>query len=191
MPTFYNQELTSPGGIGQAQDSNIQYQLLMEEHNISFTASHWPAATAHYLSWEPQIILNPIFDITIWQQAYTRLMVALVSVETSKKEESVGVVAHLHLSLQLHEDLASSQWLCCDQEYREWAAIRGAKIRGGLNLAIYGCCLSYQQLSQPLKETVQRYIRHSIVTPMDTDVTEPRRQAELCTVYSKGYMAVI
>ena len=91
MPTFYNQELTSPAGIGQAQDSNNQYQLLMEEPNISFTASHWPAATVHYLSWEPQIILNTIFDITIWQQAYTRLMVALVSVETPKKEESVGL----------------------------------------------------------------------------------------------------
>ena len=47
-------------------------------------------------------------------------MEALLSAETPKKEESVELVAHLHLSLQLHKDLARSQWLHYDQEYREW-----------------------------------------------------------------------
>ena len=88
-------------------------------------------------------------------------MAALVSAETTKKEESVGLVAYLHLSLQLHKDLARSQWLYYDQEYREWAAARGVKIGMEINIAIYGYCLSCQQPSQPLKEAVQRQGAHS------------------------------
>ena len=75
----------------------------------------------------PQSRRKAISDITTWLQAYTRFMAALVSAESTKKEESVGLVAHLHLILQLHKDLAGSQWLRYDQEYREWASARGVK----------------------------------------------------------------
>ena len=88
-------------------------------------------------------------------------MAALTSAETTKKEESMGLVAHLHLILQLHKDLPGPQWLRYDQEYRKWAATRGFKVWGELNIAIYGHCLSYQQPSQPLKVAVQRPYGHS------------------------------
>ena len=70
-------------------------------------------------------------------------MAALTSAETTKKEESMGLVAHPHLILQLHKDLPGPQWLRYDQEYRKWAATRGFKVWGELNIAIYGHCLSY------------------------------------------------
>ena len=120
------------------------------------TVSHEGQLLVLGTSDRPQPRKKAISDITTWLQAYTRLMAALVSAESTKKEESVGLVAHLHLILQLHKDLAGSQWLRYDQDYREWAAARGVKIWGDLNLAIYGRCLSYQQPSHPLKETIQR-----------------------------------
>ena len=48
----------------------------------------------------------------------------------TNKEESVGLVARLHLIFQLRKDLAGSQWLRYDQDYREWAATIGVKIWG-------------------------------------------------------------
>ena len=59
----------------------------------------------------PQSRRKAISDITTWLQAYTRLMAALTSAETTKKEESVELVAHLYLILQLHKDLSGLQWL--------------------------------------------------------------------------------
>lgn len=87
-----------------------------------------------------------ITDIVTWLQAYTRFMAALVSADSTSKVESVGLIAHLHLILQLHRDLAGPQWLRYDKEFREWAAARGVRKWGELNLTIYGRCLSGQSL---------------------------------------------
>ena len=75
-----------------------------------------------------------ISDLRSWLQAYSRMMAALVSASSTTKEESVGLAVHLHSILQLHHDLAGSQWLRYDQEYREWAAARGIKKWGELKL---------------------------------------------------------
>jgi len=68
-----------------------------------------------------------ISDLRTWVQAYSRMMAALVAALATTKEELVGLTVHLHLTLQLHHDLAGAQWLRYDQEYKEWAAARGIK----------------------------------------------------------------
>ena len=93
-----------------------------------------------------------ITDITMWLQAYTRFMTALVAADTTTKQESVGLAAHLHLILQLHKDLAGIQWIRYDKDFREWAATRGVRKWGELNLTIYGCCLSGQHPQSVPKE---------------------------------------
>ena len=98
-----------------------------------------------------------ISDLRTWLQAYSRMMAALVSAPSTTKEESVGLTVHLHLILQLHHDLAGSQWLRYDQEYREWAAARGIKKWGELNLTIYGRCLPSQLPATPVISTKQTY----------------------------------
>ena len=76
----------------------------------------------------PQSRRKAITDITTWLQACTRLMAALVSAEATKKESVKLLVLYLHLILQPYNDLAGSQWLCCNQEYKEWVAARGDKM---------------------------------------------------------------
>ena len=88
----------------------------------------------------------------MWLQAYTRFMTALVAADTTTKQESVGLAAHLHLILQLHKDLAGIHWLHYDQDFREWAAARGVRKWGKLNLTIYGRCLSGQHPQSVPKE---------------------------------------
>lgn len=101
-----------------------------------------------------------ISDVTMWVQAYTRFMAALVSADTTTKQESVGLAAHLHLILQLYKDLAGPQWLRYDKEFREWAAARGVRKWGELNLTIYGRCLSGQQSLSVPKEVHSQGTRH-------------------------------
>ena len=111
-----------------------------------------------------------ISDITKWLQAYTRFMAALMSADTTTKQESVGLAAHLHLILQLYKDLAGPQWLRYDQEFREWAAARGVRKWGELNLTIYGCCLSSQQsLPTPKEVNHGQGIYHSTNKRKRTD----------------------
>ena len=72
-------------------------------------------------------------------------MAVMLSVEATSKEEAAGLAAHMHLILQLSQDLGGTQWLRYDQEFREWAAAKGMKRWGELNLAIYGRCLTLQK----------------------------------------------
>ena len=88
---------------------------------------------------------STISNIWSWLQAYSRYMAVMLSADTTSKEEAAGLAAHMHLILQLSRDLGGTQWLRYDQEFREWAAAKGVKRWGELNLAIYGRCLSLQK----------------------------------------------
>lgn len=85
-----------------------------------------------------------IEDISSWVQAFSVYVAALSSAETTTREEGVGLVAHLHLINQLARELGGSQWLKYDADYREWAAAKGVRTWGELNLALYGRCLSFR-----------------------------------------------
>ena len=54
----------------------------------------------------------------------------------------MGLITHLHLINQLSRGLGRGQWLKYDVDYREWAAAKGVRIWGELNLTLYGRCLS-------------------------------------------------
>ena len=88
---------------------------------------------------------SAISNIWSWLQAYSRYTAVMLSAETMSKEEAAGLAAHMHLILQLSRDLGGIQWLRYDQEFREWAAAKGVKRWGELNLAIYGRYLSLQK----------------------------------------------
>ena len=81
-------------------------------------------------------------DIFTWVQAYSVLMAALTSHNATTKDESVGLVAHQHIILQMAKELSTTQALKYDQEFREWAAAKDVKKWGELNFPIYGRCLS-------------------------------------------------
>lgn len=79
-----------------------------------------------------------IQDISSWIQAFAIYMAALTSAEATLKEDIVGLVAHLHLINQLSRELGGKQWLKYDTDYREWAAAKGIRKWGELNLTLYG-----------------------------------------------------
>ena len=62
------------------------------------------------------------------------IKIALVSADTTFKEEAAGLAVHLHLNLQLVKDLGSSLWLAYDQPFREYAVASGVKKWGELTL---------------------------------------------------------
>ena len=85
-----------------------------------------------------------ISDINMWTRAFAVYMASLASAVTTTMEQMVGLIAHLHLITQLSKDLSGGRWLRYDRDYREWAAAKGVRKWGELNLTIYGRCLSYQ-----------------------------------------------
>ena len=76
-------------------------------------------------------------SITRWLKAYNIFAAALLSSEETTKEEAAGLVAHAYLILQLSEDLQDTQWSCYDQSFCEWAAAKGLRRWGEINLTIY------------------------------------------------------
>ena len=70
---------------------------------------------------------KPINNILTRLHAFSIYMAALVSADTTSKEEAAGLAAYLHLIMQLAKDLGGSQWLAYDQHFREWAAASGVK----------------------------------------------------------------
>ena len=95
---------------------------------------------------------KPINDILTWLHVFSIYMAALVSSNSTSKEEAAGLVAHLHLILQLAKDLGGSQWLAYDQHFREWAAASGVRKWGELNFAIYGRCLAHSHMHKSAPE---------------------------------------
>jgi len=83
----------------------------------------------------------PVNNLSNWLVAFSRLMAVLLASGDTSHEEGAGLAAHLHTILQLHHDLGGSRWLKYDVEYREWAAAKGVKVWGDLNMSIYGRCL--------------------------------------------------
>ena len=96
----------------------------------------------HQRGQRKQPVIN---DLLSWMQAYSRFMAVLLSSGTTSKEEAAGLAAHMHLVIQLSKDLEGAQWLNYDREFRQWAAAKGVKKWGELNLSIYGRCLSVQK----------------------------------------------
>lgn len=88
-----------------------------------------------------------IADVLTWSRAFAVLMAGLASAPATTMEEMVGLIAHLHLVTQLHKDLGEARCLRYDQDFREWAAAKGVRKWGELNLTIYGRCLSIQVTS--------------------------------------------
>ena len=84
---------------------------------------------------------STITDLATWLQAYARLMAVLLSAPMTSKAEAASLAAHLHVVLQLAQDLGGRHWLVYDWEFREWAAAKGITVWGELNLSIYGRCL--------------------------------------------------
>ena len=82
-----------------------------------------------------------ITDIHSWVQAFSVCAAALLAADSTSKEETVGLFAHMSTILQLARDLGGNQWLQYDKVYREWAAAKGIKVWGELNLSIFGHCL--------------------------------------------------
>ena len=85
-----------------------------------------------------------ISDIFTWMKAFSRYVAALTSCESTTSAQATGLVAHLHLILQLSQELGP-QWQKYDIDYRQWAAARNIRQWGDLNFSIYGHCLSSQQ----------------------------------------------
>ena len=79
---------------------------------------------SHY-QWVPeqQKKRKQITDEFIWIQAYSRYMVVLLSSDTTTREEATRRIAHLHLVLQLSQDLGL-QWLKYNRDFCEWAAAK-------------------------------------------------------------------
>ena len=97
---------------------------LLEDHNtnpISFTLNEAGQRVP-----EQQKRRKLITDIFTWIQAYSRYMAVLLSSDTTTREEATGLAAHLHLVLQLSQDLGS-QWLKYDRDFHEWAAAKSLR----------------------------------------------------------------
>ena len=52
-----------------------------------------------------------IKDMLAWLEAYSRFKAVMLSAHGTSKEETAGLVAHMHLILQLSRDLGSLQSL--------------------------------------------------------------------------------
>ena len=114
----------------------------LEDHNthpIRFTLNK----LGQWVS-EQQKKRKQITDIVTWIQAYSRYMAVLLLCDSTTKEEATGLAAHLHLVLQLSQDLGP-QWLKYDRDFQEWAAAKSLRKWGDLNFPIYGQCLAAQQ----------------------------------------------
>ena len=83
-----------------------------------------------------------IRDMPTWLTAYARFMAVLLATSATKPTESAGLAAHMHLILQVSQDLGGRHWMFYDKEFWEWAASKAVKVWGDLNLSIYGRCLS-------------------------------------------------
>ena len=120
----------------------VDLSCLLDDHTtypVSFSlneAGHWVP--------DQRKKKSQISDIFSWVRAYSRYMAVLLSSETTTKEEASGLAAHLHLILQLSQDLGS-QWMKYDKDFREWAAAKSLRKWGDLNFPIYGQCLAAQQ----------------------------------------------
>lgn len=92
-----------------------------------------------------------IVDIHSWTQAFATYMAALASHSSTTMEEVLGLISHLHLITQVARDLGGNRWVRYDQDFRMWAAAKGVRRWGELNLIIYGRCLAMpvQTLAPP------------------------------------------
>ena len=86
-----------------------------------------------------------ITDITTWVQVFSIYAAILADSESSTSEQFKGLMAHMCLMIQLAKDLGGMVWLQYDREFRIWAAAKGVKVWGELNLSIYGRCLAAHQ----------------------------------------------
>ena len=89
-----------------------------------------------------------ILDIHSWVQAFTIYAASLSAAESTSKEETVGLFAHMSTILQLARGLGGNQWIQYDKVYKEWAAAKEIRVWGELNLSIFGHCLSSQHRPQ-------------------------------------------
>ena len=113
-----------------------------------------------------------IMDVATWMQAFSVYVAALATAE-STKEELAGMMAHVHVILQVHRDLGGMKWYLYDQQYREWAAATGKRTWGEMNLMIYGRCLCSQSHPSSQSSTQQ-------VGPGKRESKKPRGKNKAC-----------
>lgn len=112
-------------------------------HKADDTTAHQQGQVLVQTLEQAQRRRRQIVDIFTWVRAFSIYTAALASAEATSKEEVVGLISHLHLINQLSRELGGSQWLRYDTDFREWAAAKGVRKWGELNLTLYGRCLSY------------------------------------------------
>lgn len=82
-----------------------------------------------------------VIDLASWLQGFAAYAAALTSDPATTHEQSTGLFAHAHVITQIAKDLRGMQWYRYDREFREWAAAKGCRVWGVLNLPIYGRCM--------------------------------------------------
>ena len=118
------------------------YSRLPEEYQVSATG---PSGQIVMIEQDrSQRRRRCIPDIFAWMKAFSCYAAAITPCETTTSAQAIGLVAHLHLILQLSQDLGP-QWQKYDTEFRQWAAARNIRQWGDLNFTIYRHCLSAQQ----------------------------------------------
>ena len=127
----------------------VDLSLLLEDQANRMPEEYQVSSNGQFLVLEQdrgQRRRKQISDIFSWMKAFFRYVAALTSYESTTSAQATGLVAHLHLILQLSQELGP-QWLKYDTEFRQWAAARNVRQWGDLNFTIYGHCLSAQNRS--------------------------------------------
>jgi len=68
-----------------------------------------------------------IRDMPTWLTTYARFMAVLLAAPATKPTEAAGFAAHMHLILQVSQDLGGRHWMFYDKEFWEWAAAKAVK----------------------------------------------------------------
>ena len=134
----------------------MDLSLLLEDQANRMPEEYQVSSNGQFLVLEQnwgQRRRKQISYIFSWMKPFSRYVAALTSYESTTSAQATGLVAHLHLILQLSQELGP-QWLKYDTEFRQWAAARNVRQWGDLNFTIYGHCLSAQNRSPAVEKEI-------------------------------------
>ena len=125
----------------------VDLAFLLDDHRQPESFTFQPSGCGQILvidQEQAQRRRRQITDILSWLKAFSCYMAVLTSADSTTPTQATGLIAHLHLILQLSQELGP-QWMKYDVDFRQWAAARNVRQWGELNFTIYGHCLSAQQ----------------------------------------------